>query len=84
MDRWTVEESEFMDYLDGVAGDLPGGHSFGLLLAKGDPIAFRVGLSDWITEREYEREEATAQLGGYQGDIRRSPRCQHPTGRTLA
>ena len=60
MDRWTVEEQEFMDYLDGVAGVLPGGHSFGLLLAKGDSIAFNVGFYDWKVAREYEREEATA------------------------
>ena len=65
MNRWTAEEQEFMDYLDGVAGELPGGHylscgGFGLLLAKGDPIAFNLGFSDWTAARECELEEATA------------------------
>ena len=47
-----------------LAGELPGGHSFGLQLAKGDSIAFNVGFYDWEVAREYEREEATAYLEG--------------------
>ena len=53
MSDWTQEEIEFMDYLDDVYPDLPCG-GFGLLLAKGDPMAFQVGLNEWEANKEAE------------------------------
>jgi len=44
--EWSKEEREYMDYLDEVYGI----EGYGLLLAKGDPIAFNVGFQEWLTE----------------------------------
>lgn len=51
MSEWTTEEIEYMDYLDEVYPDLPCG-GLGLLLIKGDPIAFQVGLDEYLANKE--------------------------------
>ena len=43
----TSKESQYMDYLDEVFGI----DGYGLLLSKGDPIAFNVGFNEWRRER---------------------------------
>ncbi len=48
--EFTAEEKEFMDYLDELF-DVPGG--YGLLLKKGDPIAFQVGMNEYFANQEY-------------------------------
>lgn len=40
----TPADQEFMDYLDELYETQP---SFGLLLFKGDPIAFRMAHAEW-------------------------------------
>lgn len=40
------EESQYMEYLDEVY-NLEG---YGLLLKKGDPIAFEVGFNEWVLD----------------------------------
>lgn len=52
----TDDDARYMEYLDNLVDDLPGGHSFGLLLFKGDPGAFRMGRDEWLTEEEDELE----------------------------
>lgn len=47
--EFTEEENAYMDYLDEVYPDTP---NYGLLLYQGDPIAFQVGMEDWLSERE--------------------------------
>lgn len=41
----TFEENEYIKYLDDIQGD-----GYGLLLYKGDPIAFEVGMNEWQRE----------------------------------
>ena len=55
MSEWTQEEQEYMDYLDDLA-ELPTNHSFGLLLAKGDPTAFQVGFEEWLHVQEWKAQ----------------------------
>jgi hypothetical protein len=45
----SSDDLEYMEYLDEI-GELPNGHSFGLLLFKADPIAFRMGRDEWLIE----------------------------------
>ena len=47
MESITSEQKEYMDYLDEIYPDIPGG--YGLLLFKGDRIAFNVGFNDLYT-----------------------------------
>jgi hypothetical protein len=49
----SADDLAYMDYLDDLA-ELPGGHSFGQLLFKGDPVAFRMGLAEWLEEQSAE------------------------------
>jgi len=44
--NFTERESEYMDYIDGALNCE--GH--GLLLYKGDEVAWNVGLQEWQTE----------------------------------
>lgn len=39
------EDIDYMDYLDDLYDTQP---PFGLLLFKGDPIAFRLGRGEWL------------------------------------
>ena len=41
----SQDDLDFIEYLDELA-EVPTGHSFGLLLFKGDPIAFRLGRDE--------------------------------------
>jgi hypothetical protein len=52
MSNFTAEEKAYMDYLDGIFH--PG---YGLLVYKGDPIAFEVGMNEHLREKEYRDEE---------------------------
>lgn len=45
----TYEDIQFMDYLDELS-EVPTGHSFGLLLFKADPTAFRIGRDEFISQ----------------------------------
>ena len=47
MDEFTEEQKDYMAYLDEVYGV----EGYGLLLAKGDPIAFEVGFNEWEKEK---------------------------------
>lgn len=49
---YSEEENAYMEYLDEVYG--PG---YGLLLYKGDPIAFEVGMEEWLLENQIEEEQ---------------------------
>lgn len=51
-----AEDIAYMEYLDDLAPDLPGGHSFAQLVFKADPIAFRMGKAEWLAERQRETE----------------------------
>ncbi|KKM23550.1 hypothetical protein LCGC14_1614020 [marine sediment metagenome] len=44
---FTDEERAYMDYLDDLVPDVPCG-SYGLLLRKGDPTAFEIGMNEWL------------------------------------
>jgi hypothetical protein len=46
----TEEEREYVSYLSEIY-DAP---DYGLLLYKGDPIQFEVGLNEWIREGKYQ------------------------------
>jgi hypothetical protein len=48
---FTEDEIAYMDYLDSLY-DVPGG--YGLLLRKGDPVAFELGLQEWLSEQPRE------------------------------
>ena len=63
MSEWTQEECSYMDYLDEVYPGLPLGGA-GLLIAKGDPIAFQVGLQDWQAANS-NRLEKCGSCGAY-------------------
>ena len=56
MIHFTSDEIKYMDYLEGIY-DCP---DYGLLLRKGDPIAFEVGMNDWLNNREFESKNAEA------------------------
>ena len=43
----SPDDLAFIEYLDELA-EVPTAHSFGLLLFKGDPVAFRLGLADFL------------------------------------
>lgn len=45
---FTEEENEYMEFLDEVFGV----EGIGLLTAKGDPIAFQVGLNEFQREKK--------------------------------
>lgn len=47
MDEITEEDKEYMEYLDGLY-DAP---DYGLLMFKGDPIAFEVGKNEYFLEK---------------------------------
>ena len=47
MSNFTEDETAYMEYLDEIH-DVPGG--YGLLLYNGDPIAFQVGMNEWLRE----------------------------------
>lgn len=53
MAHFTDDEIAYMEYLDELAPDLPCG-SYGLLLRKGDPIAFELGLHEWLDGQKEE------------------------------
>lgn len=55
--RFTPEEIAYMDYLDEIFPDCPSG-GLGLLLRKGDPIAFSLGLSEWVDTMTDEERDA--------------------------
>jgi hypothetical protein len=57
--NWTQEEQEYMDYLDDIYPGLPCGGA-GLLIAKGDPTAFEVGLGEFRARVNHEKEEENA------------------------
>jgi hypothetical protein len=40
------EETEYMEYLSETVGV----DNYGLLMYKGDPIQFQVGLNEWLRE----------------------------------
>jgi hypothetical protein len=61
----SPKEIAYMEYLDEIA-ELPSGHSFGLLLFKGDPIAFRLGLEEWQAQEPSPQDRA-AEHGCYIG-----------------
>ena len=44
----TEEDKLYMEYLDEIYPDI----GYGLLLYKGDPIAFSVGMNEWLLEKE--------------------------------
>lgn len=44
--NFTEDERDYMDYLEDVY-DAP---DYGLLLYKGDPIAFEIGMNEWLQE----------------------------------
>jgi len=48
MSHFTQEEIDYMDYLEEIY-DAP---NYGLLYRKGDPIAFEVGMNEWLAEEE--------------------------------
>ena len=50
MSYFTEEETAYMDYLEGIF-DAP---DYGLLLYKGDPIAFEIGMNEWLSNNENE------------------------------
>ena len=50
MIHFTEDEIRYMDYLEGIY-DAP---NYGLLYRKGDPIAFEVGMGEWLAETEEE------------------------------
>ena len=50
MSYFTEEETAYMDYLEGIY-DAP---DYGLLLYKGDPIAFEIGMNEWLSNNENE------------------------------
>jgi hypothetical protein len=50
MSNFTEEEKQYMNYLDEIYH--PG---YGLLLYKGDPIAFSVGMNEYLHENEPKR-----------------------------
>ena len=52
MIHFTSDEIKYMNYLEGIY-DCP---DYGLLLRKGDPIAFEVGMNDWLRNREFEAQ----------------------------
>ncbi len=52
MTYFTADEQRYMDYLDDLTDELPGGYTFGLLLRKGDPVAFEIGMNEWLAEQE--------------------------------
>jgi len=54
-------EQEFAEYLDDLV-DLPTGHSFAVLLKKGDPIAYEVGFSEWEAEH-YPEDDTCIECG---------------------
>lgn len=47
MPQFSDDEIAYMEYLDDLY-QVPGG--YGLLLRKGDPIAFQLGLDEWLAE----------------------------------
>ena len=47
----SPDDYAYMEYLDDLADDLPGGESYGLLLLKGDPTAFFLGRDEWLAEQ---------------------------------
>ena len=47
MSEFAEDERAYMDYLDEVYCD-----DYGRLQKQGDPIAFSVGLNDWLREKE--------------------------------
>lgn len=48
IDHFTSDEIRYMDYLDGIF-DAP---NYGLLYRKGDPIAFEIGMNEWLREQD--------------------------------
>ena len=52
MSYFTEEESAYMRFLDGIY-DAP---DYGLLLYKGDPICFEIGMNEWLLNNELEED----------------------------
>ena len=50
MDNITDDDRRYIEYLNEVWGDC----DHGLLLFKGDPIAFEIGREEWLREQEVE------------------------------
>ena len=48
MSYFTQDETDYMDYLEEFY-DAP---DYGLLLRKGDPIAFEIGINEWLAQKE--------------------------------
>jgi len=48
MSYFTQDETDYMDYLEEIY-DAP---DYGLLYRKGDPIAFEIGMNEWLAEKE--------------------------------
>lgn len=48
MSHFTQEETDYMDYLEEIY-DAP---NYGLLYRKGDPIAFEIGMNEWLSQKE--------------------------------
>ena len=57
MSHFTPEERAYMDHLDEIYPDLPYG-GFGLLVKKGDPIAFEIGIGEWCANLSPDDREA--------------------------
>ncbi len=49
MSYFTVKETAYMDYLESIYCDAP---NYGLLLLKGDPVAFKIGMDEWLARKE--------------------------------
>ena len=45
---FTSDEIRYMDYLEEIF-DAP---NYGLLYRKGDPIAFEIGMNEWLREQD--------------------------------
>jgi len=54
---FTAEERAYMDNLDDLVPDLPCG-TYGLLLRKGDPAAFEIGMNEWLASLTDKDREA--------------------------
>ena len=52
MSYFTQEEIDYMNHLEEIY-DAP---NYGLLYRKGDPIAFEVGMNEWLASAEEEEE----------------------------
>lgn len=53
----SEEDDAYLDYLDELVEELPGGQSYGLLLLKAEPLAFYAGRDEWLRENSNEEGE---------------------------